>query len=237
MASYRILKPTKHKTRADKAAACTCHVYTINGDASGFHLLLHPSPSQSKECSSTHFTGTAVRGRRASLSCLVTAAHVLPSPEDAERTLVSFDDYHECKEPLRAFLLEPDRLFVTNRSMDVTICAFEQRVVDVPSPPIYTRDDWVGPNVATISHPRGRAKTRSHGTVSMMTFNGRLFYTAQGDKGCSGGPIFDAKSWKVIGIETGENDVVLPRSVFTLSEGQRLEPILQELAVRGYVVD
>jgi hypothetical protein len=156
---------------------------------------------------------------------------------DAESCIVTFDHYEDTRDLPSIYSLNPSRLFVTNTDMHVTICAFENRWIPIPSPQLSTRKEWAGREVATISHPRGHAKTLSHGHVSMMTFSGRLFYTAEGDKGCSGGPIFDAKTWTLIGIETGENDMRLPRSVYTLSEGQRVESIMQELAERGYEVD
>ena len=165
------------------------------------------------------------RGRR--IACIVTAAHCVPTAAAATGTRAVFDD--------RAVVaLEPARLFVCARRIDVTICALGEG-----APCASTRCCGAYPtrgDVHVVCLPWAGRKRVLDGRICLAT-SCALFHTARTAPGASGAPILDS-AWRLLGIHIGKTRLVLSeRRHLELAEGVCIGAVAEVLRAHGYTLD
>ncbi len=137
---------------------------------------------------------------------VMTNNHVFEAPEWAEAARLLFgdelDDEGEPRQP-EIFRLAPERLFVTNKELDFTLCAVQGRPGDkygyLPlnrDPHIISRHEHVN----IVQHPRGRKKEVCLQENHVAYVKTRvLLYTTDTEPGSSGSPVFD-NGWRVVAL-------------------------------------
>lgn len=197
---------------------------------------------------------------------MLTNNHVLPSAERARRSLLDLDfEDDELFNPRTPaiFGLDPDRLFMTNATLDYTLVAVKpasaDRAVLLSSfgyLPLSERQGKIllKEYVAVIQHPGGASKKialRNNRLVDLL--DDHIHYTTDTDKGASGSPVFNDQ-WQVVGLhhagvkkrdEKGrvlavDGSVWKPamgedRIAWAANEGVRISSVLADL--RGVVGD
>ena len=143
---------------------------------------------------------------------LLTNNHVLPSADSARRSLVDFeyeDDEHFNPRTPVVFGLDPERLFITNATLDYTVVAIrpasvdgDAQLVDFGFLPLSDKKGkiLVDEYVAVIQHPGGAPKKialRNNKLVDI--FDDFIHYTTDTDRGASGSPVFNDQ-WQVVGL-------------------------------------
>ncbi len=143
---------------------------------------------------------------------LLTNNHVLPSADSARRSLVDFeyeDDEHFNPRTPVVFGLDPERLFITNATLDYTVVAIRPASVDGDAQladfgflPLSDKKGkiLVDEYVAVIQHPGGAPKKialRNNKLVDI--FDDFIHYTTDTDRGASGSPVFNDQ-WQVVGL-------------------------------------
>jgi endonuclease G len=145
---------------------------------------------------------------------LMTNNHVLGSPQDAAMATAEFD-YQDNSDgvrlPLQSFRLHPDRLFATNRELDVSIVAVNGLSQQGA---LLGRYPWVkliatlgkaapGEAINVIQHPKGGLKQISFRNNQVIEIpkgkNDFLYYTTDTEPGSSGSPCFNDQ-WEVVAL-------------------------------------
>lgn len=142
---------------------------------------------------------------------LITNHHVLPSAQDAARSFVEFD-YQAGLNGLpltaHAFVLQPDRCFVTHAPLDFTLVAVAPRSgsgIDLSRfgflPPIETEGKvLIGEKVNIIQHPGGEPKQlamRKNEIIDLL--EEFVHYETDTGPGSSGAPVFNDQ-WEVVAL-------------------------------------
>ena len=172
-------------------------------------------------------TGFLVAGQH----YIMTNNHVLPDFETAEGSVAEFD--FEGGRQSRRVGLDPDRLFITDSSLDFTIVACDgNAVVDVMPIPLLRNPATVarGERVNIIQHPRGRRKEIAiHDNKVIRLQNKVVRYHTDTEPGSSGSPVFN-NAWDLVALhhagwsETGAT---------ATNEGIRIAAIVSHLVARS----
>lgn len=142
---------------------------------------------------------------------LLTNNHVLPTAEIARRSVAEFD-YQSTVEfvpkQVHAFLLDPDRLFLTDQTLDFTVVAVERTGVDgaplelFGSLPLLRESGKViiGEYVSIVQHPNGAPKQLALRENQVLGAVGHfLHYLTDTLPGSSGSPVFNDQ-WQVVAL-------------------------------------
>lgn len=143
---------------------------------------------------------------------LLTNNHVLPTAEDARRSLVDFDyedDETYSPRPPVTFGIEPDRFFYSDSDLDFTLVALrgtatdgETNLSDYGFLPLIEKTGKVllKEYVAIVQHPEGAPKKialRNNQIIDL--FDHYLHYTTDTDPGASGSPVLNDQ-WQVVAL-------------------------------------
>lgn len=143
---------------------------------------------------------------------LLTNNHVLPTAEDAHRSLIDFDyedDETYTPRPPVIFGMEPDRFFYTDDDLDFTLVALRGTATDGQTSlsdygflPLIEQQGKVllKEYVAIVQHPEGAPKKialRNNQIVDL--FDSYLHYTTDTDPGASGSPVLNDQ-WQVVAL-------------------------------------
>ena len=172
---------------------------------------------------------------------LMTNNHVLESQADAAAGKVRFDYYRRENGdlgPTVEFALQPDRFFITNEDLDVTIVAVEDR--NLQRQTIVSRG-WhpllgasgkaiVGERVNIIQHPEGKPQQIAIHDNKIVDVDGNwLRYETDTQGGSSGSPVFN-DHWELAALHHAA--VNLPGGQGKANEGARISQIVAWLQER-----
>lgn len=142
---------------------------------------------------------------------LMTNHHVLRTPQDAGNTQVIFRYQQDPRGRIgrtRNTVLDPDRFFVTDRVLDVTLVALSGPD-DEPGPghafgslPLIgaTGKILLGQPVNIVQHPHGRPREiaiRNNPVLSLTTTH--MTYASDTDRGSSGAPVLNDR-WELVAL-------------------------------------
>lgn len=187
------------------------------------------------------------------LDLVMTARHVLPSPEEASdfKLLLDYED-NFIGTPLRAweYSLDPFRFYWQDKRLDVAIVA--ATAFDDQTPALSTfgshfltngdRAITPGAAVSIIQHPKGETKKivvhNSHFISNDESETAELtcWYTGDTQAGSSGGPVFDP-DWRVVAMhrrfvpKTNEKGEILGQDGTPIEVTDNAVRSLQELAM------
>jgi hypothetical protein len=211
-----------------QAANATGCVHHSTGYGCGVHVVLRRvvKGKQSDPCLCT-FTGDALSSKRGRVSVLLTAAHVVPSILEAQRTMVSFDD----GEKRTWYRLDPSQLWGIDARSDVCVCAFRS-VLPVPTID-YQKPDITEEGVVAVRNPPEGRRELKHGEIAMRSSSDQIFYhTVQTEPGWSGGPLLQAGH--LIAIHVASNYLVRGHSEERLRESVSVVPTMDALLAHGF---
>merc|ERR1712130_137037 len=123
------------------------------------------------------------------ISGIMTNNHVLKNKEQCQDLKVMFN-FKRGNE--FGVLLDPDKFFWTDVSIDVTFVACVQTPLkEKKNIPISISEENVNVNdkVHIYQHPKGRSLERAQGVISRL-INNRILYTCDTQTGSSGSPVF-----------------------------------------------
>jgi hypothetical protein len=172
----------------------------------------------------------------APLSCVVTAAHAMPTSAAARRATATFTAAGDGA-PRGAVACDPSTLFVVACGADVAACALRAdlarlRPVRCCVPAAFAAGDALH----VVQHPNGNPLVALHGEVALASTSTQYFlHTADTLAGSSGAPLFDAR-WRLAGVHVGTTALHVHGRSVPYNEGCHLQPLLQELRRRGYDV-
>ncbi|MEI7857959.1 MAG: DNA/RNA non-specific endonuclease [Methanomicrobiales archaeon] len=179
-------------------------------------------------------------GFMVSPSLLLTNNHVLEDEETAHYSLAQFNcetDLNLLPKPVKSFLIDPDRLFITDRDLDFTLVAVEKSSADgimlsefgyLPFIPTAGKI-LVGEYVSCIQHPEGAPKAvaiRENELIALLDHF--VHYVTDTKPGSSGSPVF-GDDWKVVALHhAGVPDKDDPKK-FVANEGVRISSIARRI--------
>ncbi len=173
---------------------------------------------------------------------LLTNNHVLQSVAEARRSFVEFDfEYDELYRPKRTyhFALDPDAIFVTDRSLDFTFVGV--RSTEANGQPLSqfgyirmiedTGKALVGEPVTIIQHPKGGLKQvalRDSKIIGLAPNDngGFLHYTTDTEPGSSGSPVVNDQ-WQMVALHHA--GVPGAGGEWIANEGTRVSKIFEHL--------
>lgn len=188
--------PVAVLTTAVEAAACVASVHIATGAISwsGTGFLVGPD-------------------------VLLTAGHVLPSPELVPHTMFRFGD--------QAYTSRADGLFHTNAELDYTLVQLGGRVRDRWLP-LTAETVAVGDRVSVVHHPGGLPTRISLGDNVVEYAGGSVTqYSTTSSAISSGAPVL-TDEWRVCAVHHASEAVAAPRLVFR-NEGITTAAILRDL--------
>ena len=193
---------------------------------------------------------TITQGRK-KFSCIVTAAHVLPTRAQARRATCVFPQV-DSRYPRREVAFDTVRLYLNcSPHLDVALVALARNVVRAPPPPLYppprpysdTHKEVVGTEaeVLHVLHHGGGAPRVGLTTGRLVVALETAFaVAAPAMPGCSGAPVFTS-AFRVYGIVIAENNALLhlqrrDASYTQVTEAQFLDLVLDALKKRGMAI-
>ena len=195
-----------------RAAANVALLRLADGSlATGFHMRLRPA-------------------RGGARSCLVTAAHALPTAAAARRAVATFTA--DAAAPVAC---DPGALFFVDRATDVAVVALRADLGHLPPLRCCARGTLAPDDlVHLVQHPNGNPVVALHGRVAMASSSTQYFlHTADTLAGSSGAPVFDAR-WRLVGVHVGTTEVLVSKRAVPFNEACHIQPALHELRRRGY---
>ena len=162
---------------------------------------------------------------------LMTNNHVIPSENVANTSAAEFD--FEADRDTRRVAINPDRIFITNASLDYTIVGCDMHGIDDISPiPLLRNPALVmeKERVSVIQHPRARQKEVAlHDNHVSNLLDRVVRYRTDTDPGSSGSPVFN-NQWELVALHhAGQKD----RDGTAENEGILISAIVNDLTARS----
>lgn len=171
---------------------------------------------------------------------LLTNNHVLENEERALFSLAQFNyelDIHMKERPVQSFRFNPSAIFITDRKLDFTLVAVEEKSADGTMLESYgylpllsqKGKALAGECVSIIQHPSGAPKAialRENKITDI--FEDYFHYSTDTKEGSSGSPVFNDE-WTIVGLHhAGVPDPQNP-SEYIANEGIRIGSILKHV--------
>ncbi|MCE7993308.1 MAG: hypothetical protein HEP71_15080 [Roseivirga sp.] len=166
---------------------------------------------------------------------ILTNNHVLESKSVAEDSVAEFF-YEQGRQKVIVDIL-PDKLFITNKSLDFTIVGCETRgIEEVPpvslsrNPATVSRYDRVN----IIQHPRGRKKEVAlHDNKVQYVYDRTIQYHTDTDPGTSGATVYN-NEWEVVALHHAGQYIQGDATKGALNQGIRISAIVDYLIRRQH---
>lgn len=161
---------------------------------------------------------------------LITNNHVIESRQVASDSIAEFH-FEDGRDAIRV-RIRPDRVFITDETLDFTIVGCEstgiEDIVPIPlqrNPATVTRHE----RVSIIQHPRGRPKEVAlHDNKVLRVLDRVVRYSTDTAPGSSGSAVFN-NTWQLVALHhAGWKD----QNKFVTNEGIRITAIVDELLSR-----